>query len=129
MGIETIQCVIDRAGGRHHAVVCRTGNHRGAGRRRYSAAEAMAMGLVNTVVPDDELDAEVDKWCAEICEKSPTAIAIAKSSFNASTDNIRGMSRLGFEAVNLYYETEESKEGGKAFREKRKPDFRSKQIG
>lgn len=97
--------------------------------RRYSAAEAMAMGLVNTVVPDDELDAEVDKWCAEICEKSPTAIAIAKSSFNASSDNIRGMSRLGFEAVNLYYETEESKEGGRAFREKRKPDFRSKQIG
>jgi 2-ketocyclohexanecarboxyl-CoA hydrolase len=97
--------------------------------RRYSATEAMAMGLVNTVVPDDELDAEVDKWCAEICEKSPTAIAIAKSSFNASSDNIRGMSRLGFEAVNLYYETEESKEGGKAFREKRKPDFRSKQIG
>lgn len=97
--------------------------------RRYSAQEALEMGLVNTVVPDDELDAEVDRWCAEICGKSPTAIAIAKNSFNASTDNIRGISRMGFEAVNLYYETEESKEGGRAFREKRTPDFRSKQIG
>lgn len=94
--------------------------------RRYSAQEAEAMGLVNCVVPDDELDAEVEKWCAEICKRSPTAIAIAKSSFNASTDNIRGIGRVGFEALNLYYGTEESKEGGAAFREKRKPDFRSK---
>ena len=84
------------------------------------------MGLVNTVVPDDELDAEVDRWCAEICERSPPAIQIAKSSFNASSDNIRGIGRMGFEAVNLYYETEEAKEGGRAFREKRSPEFRSK---
>lgn len=97
--------------------------------RRYNAQEALAMGLVNTVVPDDELDAEVDRWCAEICERSPTAIQIAKSSFNASTDNIRGISRMGFEAVNLYYETEEAKEGGRAFREKRTPEFRAKRIG
>jgi len=97
--------------------------------RRYSAQEALAMGLVNTVVPDDELDAEVDRWCAEICERSPTAIAIAKSSFNASTDNIRGIGRMGFEAVNLYYVTEEAKEVRNAFREKRKPDFRPKQTG
>lgn len=97
--------------------------------RRYSAKEALAMGLVNTVVPDDELDAEVDRWCAEICERSPTAIQIAKSSFNASSDNIRGIGRMGFEAVNLYYETEEAKEGGRAFREKRTPEFRSKRVG
>ena len=58
-----------------------------------------------------------------------TAIQIAKSSFNASTDNIRGISRMGFEAVNLYYETEEAKEGGRAFREKRTPEFRAKRIG
>ena len=97
--------------------------------RRYSAQEALDMGLINTVVPDDQLDAEVDKWCAEICERSPTAIQIAKSSFNAGTDSIRGISRMGFEAVNLYYETEESKEGGRAFREKRTPEFRSKRVG
>src|SRR5580698_3680430 len=53
--------------------------------RRYSAAEALAMGLVNAVVPDDQLDTEVDAWCREIVERSPTAIAIAKRSFNADT--------------------------------------------
>lgn len=92
--------------------------------RRYPAREAMAMGLVNTVVPDDELDAEVDRWCAEIAERSPTAIAIAKASFNADTESIRGISMLGFNAVSLYYNTAEAKEAGAAFREKRKPRFR-----
>ena len=92
--------------------------------RRYTAREALAMGLVNTVVPDDELDAEVARWCEEICERSPTAIAIAKRSFNADTESIRGIGALGFEAVSLYYGTAESKEGGNAFREKRKPEFR-----
>jgi 2-ketocyclohexanecarboxyl-CoA hydrolase len=82
------------------------------------------MGLVNTVVPADQLDAEVDKWCAEIVERSPTAIAIAKRSFNADTEHLRAIGALGFEAVALYYGTEESKEGGRAFREKRKPNFR-----
>jgi 2-ketocyclohexanecarboxyl-CoA hydrolase len=92
--------------------------------RRYSAAEALAMGLVNAVVPEAELDAEVDKWCAEINERSPTAIAIAKRSFNADTESIRGIGNLGFSAVALYYCTDEAKEGGTAFREKRKPRFR-----
>lgn len=92
--------------------------------RRYSAAEALAMGLVNAVVPHDELDAEVRRWCDEILEKSPTAIAIAKRSFNAASEHIRGIGSLGFETVRLYYGTEESKEGVKAFQEKRKPDFR-----
>ncbi len=96
--------------------------------RRYTAAEAAAMGLVNKVVPDDELDAEVERWCAEIVERSPTAIAIAKRSFNADTENIRGISGLGFQALALYYATAESKEGGNAFREKRKPRFREKMI-
>jgi 2-ketocyclohexanecarboxyl-CoA hydrolase len=82
------------------------------------------MGLVNAVVPHDELDAEVDRWCAEILEKSPTAIAIAKRSFNADSENIRAIGSLGFEALALYYGTEESLEGGRAFREKRAPDFR-----
>lgn len=92
--------------------------------RRYSAAEALAMGLVNTVVPDDQLDAEVDKWCAEIMEKSPTAIAIAKRSFNMDSENIRGIAGMGMYALSMYYDTDESKEGGIAFKEKRKPDFR-----
>lgn len=92
--------------------------------RRYSAQEALAMGLVNTVVPDDQLDAEVEKWCAEIMEKSPTAIAIAKRSFNMDTEHQRGIAGMGMYALSLYYDTEESREGGRAFLEKRKPDFR-----
>jgi 2-ketocyclohexanecarboxyl-CoA hydrolase len=92
--------------------------------RRYTAEQALQMGLCNAVVPHDHLDAEVDKWCAEILEKSPTAIALAKSSFNAATDSIRGIGALGFQALSLYYQTAESKEGVKAFLEKRKPNFR-----
>lgn len=92
--------------------------------RRYGAAEAMAMGLVNAVVPHEELDAEVDRWCAELLERSPTALALAKRSFNADTESIRGISSLGMQALSLYYGTDESKEGGIAFKEKRKPDFR-----
>ena len=94
--------------------------------RRYSAKEAYEMGLVNAVVPHDKLDDEVTKWCAEIVERSPTAIAIAKRSFNVDTEQMRAMGGLGFEAVALYYGTEESKEGGRAFREKRPPRFRDK---
>ncbi|WP_137125506.1 2-ketocyclohexanecarboxyl-CoA hydrolase [Roseomonas sp. HF4] len=95
--------------------------------RRYTAAEAMAMGLVNCVVPHDQLDAEVAKWCAEILEKSPTAIAIAKRSFNADSDSIRGIGGMGMQALAMYYATEESREGVRAFNEKRKPDFRKHQ--
>ena len=82
------------------------------------------MGLVNKVVPDDQLDAEVDAWCREIVERSPTAIAIAKRSFNADSDNIAGIGALGMQALKLYYDSDESKEGVASFLEKRKPDFR-----
>ncbi|HEX3885617.1 MAG TPA: enoyl-CoA hydratase-related protein [Stellaceae bacterium] len=92
--------------------------------RRYTAAEAFQMGLVNKVVPADQLDAEVESWCREILALSPTAIAIAKRSFNADSENIRGIGALGFEALALYYGTEESKEGTQAFMEKRKPNYR-----
>jgi len=92
--------------------------------RRYSAAEALAMGLVNAVVPDDRLDAEVDAWCSELVKRSPTAIALAKRSMNADSESIRGLGSLGFQAVALYYGTEESREGGAALAEKREPDFR-----
>jgi 2-ketocyclohexanecarboxyl-CoA hydrolase len=92
--------------------------------RRYKAAEALAMGLVNAVVPDAELDAEVKRWTDEIKEKSPTALAIAKRSFNADTEHMRGIASLGFQSVALFYGTEEAKEGTRAFREKRPPKFR-----
>ena len=92
--------------------------------RRYSAQEALAMGLVNAVVPHDQLDEEVAKWCAEILQMSPTAIALAKRSFNVDTEMIRGISSFAMQALKLYYDTDESKEGGNAFREKRKPEFR-----
>jgi len=84
------------------------------------------MGLVNKVVPAEQLDAEVEAWCREILALSPTAIAIAKRSFNADSDNIGGIGALGLEALALYYNTEESKEGTAAFLEKRRPDFRAK---
>ncbi|MFK5979457.1 MAG: enoyl-CoA hydratase-related protein [Rhizobiaceae bacterium] len=92
--------------------------------RRYKASEAYEMGLVNKVVPDDDLDDEVTQWCEEIMEKSPTAITLAKRSFNADTENIRGISMLGIQALSLYYDSDESKEGVRAMLEKRKPEFR-----
>jgi len=92
--------------------------------KRYTAEEALGMGLVNVVVPAAELNAEVDRWCDDLLERSPTAIAIAKRSFNMDTENIRGISAMGMQALKLYYETEESQEGVKSFLEKRKPDFR-----
>jgi 2-ketocyclohexanecarboxyl-CoA hydrolase len=94
--------------------------------RRYTAEQAFAMGLVNAVVPTADLDAEVDRWCQEILALSPTAIAIAKRSFNADSDSIRGIGGLGMQALSLFYGTEESHEGVKAFLEKRKPNFRTK---
>jgi 2-ketocyclohexanecarboxyl-CoA hydrolase len=92
--------------------------------RRYTAAEAYEMGLVNKVVPDDRLDAEVEAWCEELVARSPTAIAIAKRSFNADSESIRGIGGLGFTGLALYYGTDESKEGVAALQEKRDPDFR-----
>jgi 1,4-dihydroxy-2-naphthoyl-CoA synthase len=92
--------------------------------RQYSAREALAMGLVNKVVPAAALRAEVESWCNEILAMSPTALKLAKYSFNADTDHIHGITELGFSALELYYQTAEADEGRKAFVEKRKPDFR-----
>jgi 2-ketocyclohexanecarboxyl-CoA hydrolase len=92
--------------------------------RQYSAREAMEMGLVNAVVPDAQLDAEVRRWCDEILQMSPTAIALGKRAFNAETESIRGLSNLGNIAVRLYYDSPEGREGERAFRAKRKPQFR-----
>ncbi|HIE90032.1 MAG: 2-ketocyclohexanecarboxyl-CoA hydrolase [bacterium] len=92
--------------------------------RRYSGREAEQMGLANICVPDDQLDAEVDKWCAEIMEKSPTALMIAKRSFNADSEHIRGIANQGLVSLKMYYDSDESREGVSALMEKRKPDFR-----
>jgi 2-ketocyclohexanecarboxyl-CoA hydrolase len=90
---------------------------------QYSAQEALEMGLVNKVVPAAELDAAVDEWTEMLGQRSPTAIALAKRSFNADSDNIRGISMMALNAVKLFYDTEESKEGMRAFQERRTPDF------
>jgi 2-ketocyclohexanecarboxyl-CoA hydrolase len=92
--------------------------------RRYKAQEALEMGLVNKVVPHDKLEEEVEAWCKEILAMSPTALRIAKSSFNADSDNIYGIEGVGYSALDLYWNTEESAEGTNAFVEKRAPEFR-----
>ena len=90
--------------------------------RRYSGQEAVAMGLANICVPHEQLDATVQEWAETICERSPTAIAIAKRSFNMDTAHQAGIAGMGMYALKLYYDTEESREGVKALQEKRKPD-------
>ena len=89
----------------------------------YTAQEAMEMGLVNKVVPAAELDDAVNEWTEMLGQRSPTALALAKRSFTADSDNIRGISMLALNSVKLFYDTEESKEGLRAFPEKRAPDF------
>jgi 2-ketocyclohexanecarboxyl-CoA hydrolase len=92
--------------------------------KRYTAQQALDMGLINAVVTPDQLDAEVKSWCDNINQMSPTAIALAKHSFNVDSESIRGIGAFAMQALALYYDTDESKEGGKAFLEKRKPEFR-----
>ena len=89
-----------------------------------SGQQAYEWGLANKVVPHEQLDAECETWAAGINDMSPTALAIAKRSFNADSENIRGISFMGVAAVKGYYQSEESKEGVRAFNEKRKPDFK-----
>lgn len=91
--------------------------------RQYSAQEALQMGLVNKVVPADQLEAEVEAWCQEILAKSPTSLKIAKYSFNADTANIHGVSEMGHTALGLYVQTPEALEGRDAFLERRPVDF------
>jgi dihydroxynaphthoic acid synthetase len=91
--------------------------------RQYSAVEALAMGLVNAVVPAERLMEEARAWAREILALSPTAIKIAKASFNADSDHVKGIGALGMSALALYYGTEEALEGRNAFVEKRQPDF------
>lgn len=91
--------------------------------RSYSAAEALDMGLVNAVVPLEELEAETVKWCREILQNSPTAIRCMKAALNADCDGQAGLQELAGNATLLFYLTEEGREGKQAFLEKRPPDF------
>lgn len=92
--------------------------------RQYNAQEALDMGLVNTVVPLDQLEAETVKWCEEMLSMSPTALRFLKASLNADTDGLAGLQQMGGDATLLYYTTDEAKEGRDAFKEKRTPDFK-----
>ncbi len=91
--------------------------------RMYDAQEALAMNLVNKVVPADELLDEARSWAAEVAEKSPTAIRFLKQSFNADTDHQAGFSNMAMTALDLFAASPEGREGAAAFAEKRKPDF------
>jgi naphthoate synthase len=91
--------------------------------RQYDAQEALAMGLVNTVVPVDRLQEEAVTWAREILANSPTAIRFLKAAFNADTDGLAGIQQLAGDATRLFYMTDEGSEGKNAFLEKRKPDF------
>ena len=92
--------------------------------RQYTAEQALEMGLVNCVVPIDQLEAEGIQWAGEILEKSPIAIRCLKAAFNADCDGQAGLQELAGNATLLYYMTEEGSEGKQAFLEKRSPDFR-----
>ena len=99
--------------------------------RRYTAREALEMGLVNKVVPADRLEEEVDKWCDEILEKSPGAIAGIKACFNAATTYMRGIEAVSAQYLWKYYASEEAAHWKNAFWQKRKPywqRFRRKEI-
>ena len=92
--------------------------------RFYDATEALDMGLVNTVVPYEELEAETVQWCREILANSPIAIRCLKAALNADCDGQAGLQELAGNATLLYYMTEEGKEGKEAFLEKRRPNFK-----
>lgn len=91
--------------------------------RQYNAQEALDMGLVNKVVPVEQLESEGIQWAKEILEKSPLAIRLLKSAFNAELDGQSGIQELAGNATLLYYMSEEAQEGRNAYNQKRKPDF------
>jgi naphthoate synthase len=91
--------------------------------RQYSAAEALAMGLVNTVVPVERLEEETVAWARELLARSPLALRMLKGALNAVTDGAAGMQQFAGDATMLYYMSEEAQEGRDAFKQKRAPDF------
>ena len=91
--------------------------------RQYDATEALEMGLVNTVVPVTELEAETVSWAREMLRHSPMALRLLKAGLNAADDGLAGVQQLAGDATLLFYLTEEGQEGRNAFQEKRPPDF------
>ena len=91
--------------------------------KQYGAAEALEMGLVNKVVPVDQLEAETVEWCRTILQHSPLALRCLKASFNAALDGQAGVQELAGNATLLFYMSEEAQEGRDAWLEKRQPDF------
>jgi naphthoate synthase len=91
--------------------------------RQYSAQEALDMGLVNTVVPLEDLEKETVAWAREMLDKSPLALRMLKGAINAVSDGAAGMQQFAGDATMLYYMSEEAQEGRDAFKEKRRPEF------
>ena len=91
--------------------------------RQYDAQDALDMGLVNTVVPLEELEVETVQWCREMLDHSPLALRMIKASCNAADDGLAGIQQLAGDATLLYYMSEEAQEGKQAYLEKRRPDF------
>jgi naphthoate synthase len=91
--------------------------------RQYDAQQALEMGLVNTVVPLEELEAETVKWCREMLELSPFSLRLLKASFHAAEDGLSGIQQLAHDTNLLFYASEEAREGREAYKAKRKPDF------
>lgn len=91
--------------------------------RQYDAQRALDWGLVNAVVPYEELEAETVQWCAEMLAMSPFALRLLKASFNANEDGMAGLQQLAHDTNLLFYENPEAQEGREAYKEKRKPDF------
>jgi naphthoate synthase len=91
--------------------------------RQYDAPQALEWGLVNTVVPVAQLEAETIAWCRQILTLSPIALRMLKAGFNAAEDGMAGIQQLAGDATMLFYMTEEGQEGRNAFVEHRKPDF------
>nr|HPH63230.1 enoyl-CoA hydratase-related protein [Paludibacteraceae bacterium] len=92
--------------------------------RQYSAKEAEAMGMVNKVVPFDQLETETIEWCKTILERSPLAIRMIKRGLNAELDGEHGLMEFAGDATLMYYLMDEAQEGKNAFLEKRKPNFK-----
>jgi naphthoate synthase len=91
--------------------------------RQYDAQQALEMGLVNTVVPLDRLEAETVQWCREMLALSPFSLRLLKASFNAAEDGLAGIQQLAHDANLLFYGSEEAQEGREAYKQKREPDF------
>ena len=91
--------------------------------RQYDAQEALDMGLVNAVVPLEQLEQETVRWCREMLQLSPFALRLLKASFNAAEDGLAGIQQLAHDANLLFYASDEAREGRGAYQEKRKPDF------